>query len=139
MLTKTKRRGDGFTFIEVIVAITVMVLAFMGLYGSMQASALLRETAKETNVASFKLQNSMEYLFSVPFDDIPTILPPDTPFDIVSLMDSVAGNDFRLSNEQIKIQYEDLNVDPIKFTITITWNSRLGTPRTASLSSARMR
>jgi len=139
MAVRTKRRRNGYTFIEVIVGIALMVIAFMGLYGSTHASAQLRETAKETNVSAFKLQNTMEYLFSVPFDDITTILPAGTPIDIVALMDSTAGNDYRLVDEQITIAYEDVDADPIKFTITITWATRFGTPRTASLSSARMR
>jgi prepilin-type N-terminal cleavage/methylation domain-containing protein len=135
-----KRRGKtGFTFIEVMVAITVMILGFLGLYESFQASGRLREAARETNVAMFKLQMTMEYLFCVPFDDITTILPEGATIDIVTLMDSSAGNDYRLNGEQITVAYENSAMDPIKFTITVDWNTRFGTPRQASLSSARMR
>jgi Tfp pilus assembly protein PilV len=139
MPAKRKQRTGGFTFIEVIVGITVMVLGFLGLYASLQASGRLRESAKETNIAMFKLQTTMEYVFSVPFDDITTLLPPDTPIDIVALTDSTTGNDYRLNNEQIILAYEDPSGDPLKFTATITWDTRFGTPRRASLSSARMR
>lgn len=134
-----RRRQSGFTFIEVIVAITVMILGFLGLYESFQASGRLREAARETNIAMFKLQTTMEYLFCVAFDDITTVLPEGAPIDIVTLADSVEGNDYRLNNEQIAIAYENPAMDPIKFTITINWDTRFGTPRQASLSSARMR
>ncbi len=136
---RTRNGAKGFTFIEVLVGITLIVIGFLGLYASLLASGRLRESSKETNVAIFKLETTMEYLFSVPWDDITTLLPEGTPVDIVAITDSTAGNDFRLNNEQISLHYEDPSADPIKFTVTINWNTRFGTPRQASLSSARMR
>ncbi len=135
----TARRERAFTFIEVLAAVTVMVVGFLGLYLSFNASGALRESARETNTAMFKLQSTMEYLFSVPFDDITTVLPQGTPIDIVALTDSSPGNDFRLNGESITIEYIDPAADPIKFRIDIDWNTRFGTPRHASISSARMR
>ena len=129
----------GFTFIEVLVAVALLVIGFLGLYSSFHASALLRETANETNAAMFKLQTTVEYLFSLPFDDITTVLPQDAPIDITALMDSDTANDYWLNNESVTIFYEDPLADPLKFTVTVNWNSRTGSPRSKSVSSGRVR
>jgi Tfp pilus assembly protein PilV len=133
------RRGSGFTFVEVLVAVTLLIVGFLGVYSSLYASGLLRETSNETNIAMFKLQSTMEYLFTLPFDDITTKLPANTAINIVALTDSNPFNDFKLSSESIKVAYVDPAANPINFTITITWKSRLGTARAESISSARLR
>lgn len=129
----------GFTFIEVMIAVVLLVMGFLGVYASLHACALLREAANETNVAMFKLQTTMEYLFSVPFDDITTTLPEGTALDIVALMDSDTDNDYTLCNEVVTISYEDPAADLLKFTITINWTARRGTGRYESISSGRGR
>ena len=133
------RRGGGFTFVEVLVAVTLLIVGFLGVYSSLYASALLRETSNETNIAMFKLQSTMEYLFSIPFDDVTTALPPSTPINIVALTDSNPFNDFHLGSESIRVTYVDPAADPLNFTITITWTSRFGTTRVEAISSARAR
>lgn len=133
-------RGErGFTFVEVLIAITLMVIGFLGVYASLYASALLRETSNETNIAVFKLQSAMEYIFNVPFDDVTARLPAGTPIDISTLMDSNASNDYRLKSEQIVTAYTFPTTDMMHFTATITWQSRLGTNRSETIACARAR
>ena len=136
---RKRRAAAGYTFIEVLVAITLLVVGFLGLYASLNASSLLRETANETNIAMFKLQNTMEYTFNLPFDDIVTTLPEGVPIDIAALTDGDSSNDYSLNNEVITIAYEDPAADPLKFTITINWSTRMGNARSASISSGRVR
>jgi hypothetical protein len=139
-LTLVRKRAAAFTFVEVLVAVTLMVIGFLGVYASMYASALLRETANETNVAMFKCQATMEYIFSLPFDQITTVFPPGTPVNVSPFIDSNPENNFILSGEQVVVTYPNgPGVDPIHFVVTITWTSRLGTQRTESLSTARAR
>lgn len=130
---------SGFTFIEVLVAVTLLVIGFLGIFASLHASGLLRETAHETNVAMFKLQTATEFMFSLAFDDMTTTMPEGTPIDIMKLTDSNANNDFVLNNEVMTVAYEDPAADPLKFTVTLTWDSRMGTGRSASISSGRVR
>jgi len=128
-----------FTFVEVLVAIALLTIGFLGVYASLNTSALLRETSNETNIAMFKLQATMEYLFSLPFDSVTTVLPAGAPLDIAALTDSNPGNDFKLSNEQITIAYVDPAADPLYFRITLTWTSRTGTDRVETISCGRAR
>jgi len=138
-LNQGKRDKGGFTFIEVLAAVSLLIIGFLGLFASFHTSAMLRETSNETSLAMFKLQTTVEYLFALPFDDITTILPADTPIDIATLADSNTDNDLGLNNEVITIGYEDVAGNPLKFTVSITWTSRMGNPRSASLSSGRVR
>lgn len=136
---KRGKNRAGFSFIEVLAAVTLLVIGFMGMFASLHTSALLRETANETNVAMFKLQTAMEFAFGLPFDDVVTTLPEATPIDLTALTDSNVNNDLPLNNEVILIDYEDPAADPLKFTITMTWTSRAGTARSAMVSSGRVR
>lgn len=132
-----RKGANAFTFVEVLAAVSLLVIAFLGVFASFRSSGLLREATNETNRAMFKLQAVMEFAFGQPFDDVTTLLPPGEPIDIPGLTDG--AGDFQLSNEQIIVTYDDPGADPLHFTITITWTSRLGTQRSESLSCARAR
>jgi len=134
-----RTRTDAFTFVEVLVAVTLLVIGFLGVYSSMHASALLRETSHETNIAVFKLQTTVEHIFSLPFDDVTLKLPAGVPVDIAALIDADPQNNFRLNGEQIVANYNFPVPDLMQFTVTITWTSRMGTQRTETLASARAR
>ncbi|MHC4712539.1 MAG: type IV pilus modification PilV family protein [Planctomycetota bacterium] len=140
LLGRSRKSGRrGFSFIEVLAAVALLVIGFMGMFASLHTSALLRETANETNVAMFKLQTTMEFLYGIPFDDVVTTLPEGTPIDLATLIDSEVNNDLTLNNEAITIAYEDPAADPLKFTISIAWTARAGNPRSANISSGRVR
>ena len=96
-------------------------------------------TSHETNTAMFKLQTATEFMFSLAFDDMTTTMPEGTPIDIMKLTDSNANNDFVLNNEVMIVAYEDPAADPLKFTVTLTWDSRMSSARSASISSGRVR
>lgn len=138
-MMRTRRGTLGFTFIEVLIAITLLVMGFLGLFASIHSSAQLRESSHETSIAMFKLQRTNEFLFGLPFDDITTTLPADTVIDIAALTDSDVNNDDPLNGEQITISYEDPAADPLKFTISIAWTTRFGNARQANISSGRVR
>ena len=139
-MRRSRRHGQGgFSFVEVLISVRLLLIGFMGIYASFQASGLLRETADETNVAMFKLQTANDYIFSLAFDDITTSMPAGTPVNIMAMTDSNTVNDLQLSNEVMTVAYENPAADPIKWTITLTWDSRMGTARSASISSGRVR
>lgn len=134
-----RKRQSAFTFVEVLAAITLLVIGFLGVFSSFHASSLLREATGETNRAVFKLQATVEYIFSRPFDEVTGSLPHGTPASIPGLTDCEPGDNFLLNDEEILVTYDDPAADPLHFTVTITWTSRLGSPRTESLSCARAR
>ncbi len=142
MRRRMKRPRDtrGFTFVEVLVAITLMIIGFLGIYASLFSSSMLRETANETNIAMFKLNTTAEYLFTIPFDTITTRFPEGAVVDVNAFVDSDPNNDFSLSAEQVTVNYPNgIDADPLHFVVTINWTSRMGTVRTESISTARAR
>jgi prepilin-type N-terminal cleavage/methylation domain-containing protein len=137
---RTRSNQSAFTFVEVLVALTLLVIGFLGVYSSLHASGLLRETANETNIAMFKLQTTAECIFGLPFDQVPVKFPAGAPVDVTALMDANPNNNFSLSGEQVVVTYPNgPAADPLDFVVTITWMSRLGTQRTESIESSRAR
>ena len=137
---RSKRASGGFTFVEVLVAVTLLIIGFLGIYATMFSSALLRETANETNIAIFKLQATTEYIFSLPFDDITDVFPDGAPVNVSPFLDNNPDNNFLLSNESVAVTYPDPGTsDPLQFVVTITWTSRMGTDRDEHISCARSR
>jgi len=135
-----RRKHDaGFTLVEVMAATALLVVGFLGAYASLNASGILRETTNETNRAMFKLQSAVEYVFSVPFDDITAILPPDTPVTVPGVTDPATESGLALIDETLFFSYEDPAGDPLEFTVTLTWTSQRGGQRTETLSCARAR
>jgi len=133
------RRQRGFTLLEVFVAVALLVVGTLGMYASIRASAILKETAGETNAAMFKLQATVEYIMGMPFDEIVKVFPDGTAVAVETLVDSLGENDRTLQDEQVCVTYRDHAADPLFFTVTVTWTSRSGTPRSEHLSAARAR
>lgn len=138
-LGNRRKRRAGLSYVETCMAIAILIVGFLGLYSSLEASGMIRETANETNVAMFKLQTALEHLFSMPFDDIPDILVEGQPIRFEQLTDSLPDNDFQLRDERITVAYINTAADPLYFTVRIDWTSRSGVARTEEISCARAR
>lgn len=54
-----KPKQDGFTLLEVIIAMAIMVIAFTAIYTSQSSSILLTVKTKDTNIAGFLAHNLM--------------------------------------------------------------------------------
>ena len=138
-LRKTRRKDGGFSLVEVMVAAMLLVVGFLGIFSTFHSCAVLRETANETNRAMFELQAVVEYIFSRPFDEVTTILPDGAPATVPGLTDGSPHGGLELADKDIVVTYDDPAADPLHFTVTICWTSRLGTRRTESISCARAR
>jgi len=133
------RKVAGFSYLETTMALFMLIVGFLGIYASFETSAVVRETANETNVAMFKLQTVQETVFSMAFDDVAVKLPPDTPILLENITDSLPANDFKLRDEAITVSYLDPTSDPLFFTAKINWTSRSGVPSHEEISCARGR
>lgn len=63
------RTRDGFTIVEVMVAVTVLVIAVVGIVGSMLSSMALNRVNRETAIAQQAARRVMEEVSGVPFRD----------------------------------------------------------------------
>lgn len=134
-----RRREAGFSFVETLVAMTLMTIGFLGFYASLHASARMREAASDTNIAVFKLQSVVEHVFSIPFDDVTSVFPDGQAVDITALVDSLPENDFRLLGETITVTYDDPAAEALHFKVAIAWDSRLGGRRAVDVACVRAR
>ena len=139
IIRKHRGRSGGFTLVEVMVAAMLLVVGFLGIFSTFHSSAVLRETANETNRAMFELQAVVEYIFSRPFDEVTTILADGVPASVPGLTDGTPHGGLELADKQIIVTYDQPAADPLHFTVTITWASRSGSERTETISCARMR
>lgn len=137
---RARRAGgtSGFTLIELMVAIGVLMVAVLTAFSSQVTSMNLVHTSRETNTAMGHLQGAMEQVLLLQTDDIPI---PDSPFEAETVLDTVAG--MTLQNEQIVATYPGYTLgsdevpDPLQIVLTATWNDFQGRPRTLSLSSMK--
>jgi len=136
---KTLGGRGGFSLVEVMVAAALLVVGFLGIFSTFHSCAALREAACETNRAMFELQAVVEYIFSRPFDEVTTILPDGAPAVVPGLTDGTPHGGMELADKEIIVTYEDPAADPLKFSVTIAWTSRLGGTRLETISCARAR
>ncbi len=134
---RTKRRA--FSLVEIMAATMLLVIGFLGIFATFHSSAKLREAAEETNMAMFELKSVVEYIFGRPFDHVTTLLPDGAVAEIPGVTDRGPHAGLDLADKELVVTYDDPSADPLHFTVTITWMSRLGTQRTESISTARAR
>jgi len=70
------KANSGLTFIELMVAITVLLIGILGIFSSITATHNAAKTISERNIAARKLQTVMEIVQAVPFADVMATVPP---------------------------------------------------------------
>jgi len=65
-----RRPRDGFTLIEVTIALVVLVIGVGGALGSISTFAVLEETNRETTVAHLAARRTLEEMRAADFDEV---------------------------------------------------------------------
>jgi prepilin-type N-terminal cleavage/methylation domain-containing protein len=132
------RRGrSGFTLIELMLCVTVLVVAISTAVASQLVAFNLLKTSRETDIAMGDLQGAMEELVLRNIDTLPIAGSPYAAGQPI-----VAFDDLHLRNESIVATYPNYVAgsqvpDPLQIVVTMTWNDYLGRPRTLRLASMR--
>lgn len=122
------RKRAGFSLVEVMIGLAVLVIAIMGALSSITSSAMLGETTPETTRAHLAAMAMLERMRAEPFDDLfarynttpkddPTPEAPGADFEIAGLdpqdddADGMAGEVLFPAAEGSQVLREDL-VDP---------------------------
>jgi len=129
----------GFSMVEVMVALGVLLVAVMGAFSSQATSSNLINTSRETNLASADLQACMEQLLTLNSDAIPI---PGSDFEDGQPVALYEG--LNLSNERIVATYPGYLAgqpvpDPLEILLTITWDDYGTRSRSDTLSSVKVR
>lgn len=116
-LLKTKK---GFTLVEIIVVTIILVIGLMGILGVVSVSLYLNDLSKNLAIALADARSVLEKIRDI------------DPFNASALVaaypDGVAlTGDDNLLQEVIRVDYEDLTADPIKITVTVSWQEKNST------------
>ena len=132
-------RSAGFSMLELMIGLGVLLVAVLGALGSQLVSNDLMQNTRETDAATTDLQAAMEQVL--------LLAPAQIP---------IAGSDFQsgqpiadferlhLKNERIIATYPGYTVglpvpDPLQIVLTATWTDFRGRPRSMRIACLKTR
>lgn len=157
-----RRSKAGLTLVELMVSITIVMIAVAGSIAAQISADRLVQTGRQTSAASADLQGCMERLRLWSYSDLELVLRhpdaddaigdddfvPDAPAstadnavtNYVALLDSF--DDVHLENQRISAAFPNFVLggdvpDPLEIRLTCTWNDHQGRVRTLQLSSLK--
>lgn len=130
------RGRAGFTMLELMVAIGILLVATLAAFGSQVRSFDLLGASQDAAVAMTDLEVCMEEVLTRTADAIPTAYPPAEPIAVF--------DDLHLPQQRIVPTYPGLVAggavpDPLEIILTATWNDRRGRPQTLRLTTIKTR
>jgi len=138
--TNTGRRsGAGFTLLELMIAVGVILVAVLGTFGAQFTSHQLLRTARETETATLDLQAAMEQVLMVSPDLLPI---PGGRFPAGQAIP--AFTNLHLRGEVIVATYPNYPggatvPDPLDVVLTLAWQDFRDRPRTMQLACRKTR
>ncbi len=123
------RGAEGFTLIEVIVAMVVLTGASLVAFPTLVSFFDLSSAAREENVATHDVQSALEDLMATPFGRITSDYPDGQAIPKYT--------NLHLTNQQIVVSYADPDADPLVITLVVSWNDHRGRARQEQLSFLR--
>ena len=130
---RTARGRAGFTMVELMVAIAVLLVAVLSTFSTQVTSLNLMNTSRETNTAVVELQTAMERLALLTADEIQNQFPAGQSIPVF--------DDRALVAERIVPTYPGAGATPgtLPIVLTLSWNDFQGRPRSLVLRSMKAR
>lgn len=112
MAIKRKKREDGFTFIEVLITIVILTVVLVALLSCFLYGCSILSRMKQMAIATQSIQEELELIRNMPFNDI---LSLESSFTNESLSS--------LENSSGILSLEDSAGDDIKkLTVSVLWS-----------------
>ena len=132
-------RSAGFSMLELMIGLGVLLVAVLGALGSQLVSRNLVRTTRETAAATTDLQAAMEQILLRAPDQIPVA---GSPFQAGRPI--AAFENLHLQSERIVPSYPDYTAglpvpDPLQIVLTVTWNDFRGRPRNMRIACLKTR
>lgn len=124
MIIKNK---DGLTFIEVLIAMSIVVPVILILISADVSLMRNAEDAKETMIALQDLNSVIAQIRNLSETSLGTVTSTHSSGSTVSGYSN-------LTSETLTITYPSASDDPLDITVTVTWQNRWGRTRTKSMS-----
>lgn len=138
--SRVRRRGgrSGFTLLELMMGITVLLVAVLGAMATHVTALNLVRTTRESNTAITDLQAAMEQVLLLVPDDIPIATSLYADNQAIA-----AFTNLHLTNQRITCDYPGYVPgtipDPLPIVLTCTWSDWRNRPRQMVLSSMKTR
>jgi len=127
----------GATFVELLIAILVFIVAGLGIAGAYLSAQQLSDDAKSTMVAMGDLRDMLERIHATPFSSIPVNFPANTNDGGAGKPYATIVGGYTLPGEQIVVQYPTQGPDRLEMIVTLSWSQRQRV-RVMSLSTIRV-
>ncbi len=105
-------RRRGLTLIEVVMAISVLVLLTASTIITMVPVSRQNRMSREMELAVTEVRNVLEKVHATPFNDLVTLYPPGLVLPINEL-----------NNGKLLISYVNPDADPLVMQVELTWDS----------------
>lgn len=139
-----KKSIKSFTFVELLFTALIMVMVFVSFLQAFNNNIKLIALAREINIATDDLKDTLEAMRSTAFADILTIAPDD------GFVASPVVGGFLLRNESIQAKYyrsdgTDVYVtqgnipDPLLIELILNWTGKDNRPHAQSMRTLRTR
>lgn len=128
---RAARRAAGLTFIEILIATTILAVGALVAFPTMLSFSDLSDAAREENVATHDLMTAVEDVLSTPFTEITTTYKAGQAIP--------RFNALHLTSESIVVTYDDPAADPLIVTLTASWKDRKGHPVQETFRCVRTR
>lgn len=122
------KREDGFTLIELMITVLVVVLALVGYVG---ANIAIQQTGEGTFERSVAMQDANQVIERIRNTAASGQFPDDVTASFPN-GDTVDGFD-TLTNEQVTVSYADPDADPLDVTVNVSWLGNGRRPVSAAL------
>ncbi len=121
-------RQLGFTLVELLLALSVVLISGVWLLGAYQASLSLTELSQQTDVAVDDLKDMLESIKATPFSQLAANFPDRAANGIVGVgadrYGAIIGG-YGLQNEQITVTHSPTAAtDPRELIVQVTWQHR---------------
>jgi prepilin-type N-terminal cleavage/methylation domain-containing protein len=137
---KILKSEEGFSLLEVLIAITILTVALLGL-GLMQVTAIrANRDSYQFGQASALAEQVLEQMKAAPFDNIATSggIAGGSPILSETAMDALPSAQKAVVNGVTYYQAWDVaGTDPKKITTYVVWRDRIGTWHTVSMKTSR--
>lgn len=127
--------SQGFTFVELLLVIFVLMTASAGIIGAYLSTHYLSHYAKETMMATDDLRDMMERINATPFSSLGVNFPAGTANGPANSYPGIVGG-YLLPGESITVTYPSVSPTRREVLVAVTWTSR-GGQRTAALTGLK--
>jgi type II secretory pathway pseudopilin PulG len=127
-MVRRRPRRAGFTIVEVLFALIVLVIAGVWLTVAYQSALHLTEVSQQTNMALNDIRAMMERIKTTPFTSLVNSFPDNAVNGVVGggpdLYTGIVGG-YALSNEQITVTHSPTTAsDPREMIVQVQWTNR---------------